>query len=161
MIQPLTALPVGARRLGSTMVISSTFLARRMCKWLCSASSSPRQGLDQHATALDFRCISWMLQTSLDKAVHLSTLKHLATTATSMSSCPTLIADCFDDFIGRIRGVMNHDHEVVVVQGLEQLATVSALCFFRVISNSLVADPTSSALEDARQRCPSQPLFPC
>jgi len=38
--------------------------------------SSATPGSDSQTAMLDFRCISWMLQASLDKAVHLSTLKH-------------------------------------------------------------------------------------
>ena len=128
-------------------IVVSTFWRSEAIK-----SIMREQVLDQHATALDFRCVSWMLQTSLDKAVHLSTLKHLATTTTLAGFNPTLIADCFDTFIGCIKGGTDSS-EVVIVQGLEQLATVSALCFFNIISHLLAVDPTSSVLEDARQRC--------
>jgi hypothetical protein len=38
------------------------------------------------------------------------------------------------------------------MQGLEQLATLSALCFFHTISHLSIMDPTSSVLEDVRQR---------
>jgi len=41
---------------------------------------------------------------------------------------------------------------MAVAQGLERLVVVSALCFFNAISHLLVLDPTSSVLEDARQR---------
>jgi len=139
------------RHLGPAMATLSVSLARKAHNRLRGVPSTPGQGLDQRTTTLDFRCISWILQTSLDKAVHLLTLKHLVTTPTLASVNPTLVADCFDVFIGCIKGVDNH--KVVIAQGLEELATVSALCFFNLVSHLLVVDPTSSILEGARQRC--------
>ena len=147
----LTTLSTGVCHLGPTMAILLVSLARKVRNRLRGAPSIPGQGLDQNTTALDFRCVSWILQTSLDKAVHLLTLKHLVTTPVLAAFNPTLVADCFDAFIGCIKGVDNH--KVVIVQGLEELATVSALCFFNLISHLLVEDPTSSVLEDARQHC--------
>ena len=38
------------------------------------------------------------------------------------------------------------------MQGLEELATVSALCLFSTISHLLVVNPTSNILEDIHQR---------
>ena len=110
---------------------------------------SATPGSDHQTTALDLRCISWMLQTSLDKAVHLSTLKHLTTMAALTGVDPTLVVDCFNAFVGCIKV---GSCEVVVVQGLEQLAMVSALGLFNTISHLLGADPTSPLLEDLLQR---------
>jgi hypothetical protein len=93
-----------------------------------------------------------MLHTSLDKVDHLSALKRLATLMPILTDFdPALVAYCFDVFIGCIN-VSNC--EVVVIRGLEQLATVSALCFFHTISQDLtsVMNPTSSALKDVCQR---------
>ena len=112
-------------------------------------TSPQTHGLDQQTTVLELQCILWMLQTSLDKSVHLSTLKHLE----QLISIPTnfdstLVSYCFDVFIGCIdvRGC-----EVVVTQGFGELAMVSALCLFQTISHLWVTDPTSSALRDVRQ----------
>ena len=113
--------------------------------------SSKTHGLDPQTIMLDLRCISWMLQTSLDKAVHLSTLKHLATMMTLGNFDPTLVSGCFDVFIDCIKVDVSND-KVVVMQGLEQLATVSATCFLRTFHHLSVMDPTSSVLEDVRQR---------
>ena len=110
---------------------------------------SATPGSDNQTTALDLRCISWMLQTSLDRAVHLSTLKHLTTMVTLTNVDPTLVVDCFNAFVGCIKV---DSCEVVVVQGLEQLATMSALGLFNTISHLLGTDPTSRVLEDLRQR---------
>ena len=107
--------------------------------------------LDKETIMLDLRCITWMIQTSLDKVVHLSALKHLATMTTLADFDQTLVTDCLDAFIGCIK-MGADDHEVIIVQGFEQLATASALCFFNTISHLLVMDPTSNALEDVRQR---------
>ena len=152
MITLLVALPVRVYRLSSVMVVILVSLARRVRGWLRGAPSPPEQVMDLDATALDFRCISWMLQTSLDKTIHLATFKHIVTMTTLAGCNPTLIADCLDAFIGCVKGSVA-DREVVIVQGLEQLATVSALCFFNTFSYLSAVDPTSSALEGARQRC--------
>jgi len=113
--------------------------------------STPEQSVDMQLTALDLRCILWMLQTSLDKTVHLSTLKHLVTMVTLPDFYPTLVTDCFKTFVGCIR-VCIDTHDVVAIQGLEQLATVSALCLFNALSHLLIIDPTSSVLEDVLQQ---------
>ena len=106
---------------------------------------------DGQTTALDLRCISWMLQTSLDKAVHLSTLKHLTTMVALANVGPTLVTDCFNAVVGCIKVVVGNN-EVAVVQGLEQLATVSALGLFNTVSHLLGLDPTSRAFDDLRRR---------
>ena len=133
---------IGAYHLSSTAVIS-------LISQLYGSSSTLDRGVDQHLTVLDLRCVSWMLQTSLDKTVHLSTLNHLAAITTLADFDSTLISDCFDAFVSCIT-VGNH--EVVIMQGLEELATVSALCLFSTISYLLVVNPTSNILEDIHQR---------
>ena len=102
----------------------------------------------QQAITSDLRCISWMLQTSLDKFVRLSTLKHLATMALADFD-PTIVADCFSAFVGCIN---ISDHSVVIVQGSEELAAWSALCFFNTLSHLLALCPTSGVLEEIRRR---------
>ena len=129
---------------------------------------SATPGLETQTTALDLRCISWMLQTSLDKVVHLSTLKHLTTMVTLVNVDPTLTTDCFNALTTCTK-VAERDRyraspEVVVVQGLEQLATVAALGLFNTISHILGADPASRTLEDLRRRYtkafPAKVYFP-
>ena len=138
----LVAPVVGAWSLGIGIPLLSVFLFGRTI-YRRFMGASPQ-------IMLDLRCISWMLKTSLDKAVHLSTLKHLELLiSTPTDFDPALVGYCFDAFVGCI-GVRNC--EVVVVQGLEQLAIVSALCFFHTISHLSVMDPTSSALKDVGQR---------
>ena len=100
-------------------------------------------------TPSDFRCISWTLQTSLDKSIHLTASEHLASMAEFTGLDPTLIADCFNVFVGC---VSFSKRKLVVIQGLEQLATVSAGCLFRTFRHIWVTDPTSSVLADLRRR---------
>jgi hypothetical protein len=140
-------LVVDAYLLGRAILWLPVAFCRMMYRWFMDPQT---HSLDQHTIALDLRCISWMLQTSLDKTVHLSTLKHLETLMSMLTEFdPALVAYCFNVFIGCIN---INNHEVVVMQGLEQLAAVSALCFFHTISHLSVMDPTSSMLEDVRQR---------
>ena len=120
------------------------YLSRRA--FFSAASVSDRQ-----TAALDSRCISWMLQTSLDKDVRLSTLKHLTTMVELGNVDPTLVVDCFNTFVGCVKVGVSY-HEVVAVQGLEELATVSALGLFNTISHLIGTDPTSRVLEDLRRR---------
>ena len=119
-------------------------------KWFMD-SFSKTHGLDQQTIALDPRCISWMLQTSLDKAIQLSTLKHLATMMALGSFDPTLVSSCFDVFIDCIK-VDASNNKVAIIQGLEQHAIVSATCFLRTFHHLSVMDPTSRVLKDIRQR---------
>ena len=151
MIRALASFPAGVYHLSPTIAGLFIGFARRVNNRLHGTSSapSPEQGLDRQTTVLDLRCISWMLQISLDKAVHLSTLKHLVTMATLASFNPTLVADCFGIFIGCITV---SDCKVVVIQGSEELATVSAACFLRTFHHLSVTDPTSSVLGDVRRR---------
>jgi len=142
-IYHLSSKVIGVYHLSSKRVIS-------LISQLCCSPSTLERGLDQQLTVLDLRCVSWMLQTSLDKAVHLSTLNHLVTITTLADFPLTLVTDCFDAFIGCITVGINN-HEVVIMQGLEELATVSALCLFSTISHLLVVNPTSKALEDIHQ----------
>ena len=153
-VRPLAALPIGGYRLGSMILASLGSLGHSVHKRWDGASPAPRQGLDEQTEqmiALDLRCISWMVRTSSDKVVHLITLKHLAAVVPLADFAPTLVTDCFDVFVSCTTGGVKN-HRVVIVQGSEELATVSALCFFKTVSHLLVTDPTSSVLVDARQR---------
>ena len=125
------------------------FTTTMLFSQLCGSPPTVERGVDQQLIVLDLRCILWMLQTSLDKTVHLATLKHLAAMTKLAKFDPTLVKDCFNAFIGCI--TMDADNQVVIVQGLEEFATVSALCFFSAISHLLLVDPTSSVLEDIHQ----------
>jgi len=111
-------------------------------------SAAPRS--DSQAAALDVRCILWMLRTCLDKDIHFSTLKHLTTMVALANVDPVLVSECFKVFTGCAQAGAA-DHEVVVVQGLEQLAAASALGLFKTISHLLDLDPPSRALDNLRR----------
>ena len=136
---------IDASHLGRTIARMVAAFARRVyVRLLCALStpSTPR-------TTLDLHCISWILQTSLDKDVHLSTLEYLATVLALADFNPTLVIDCFNILTGCVKVVNNH---VVVTQGLEQLAIASALCLLRTFSYLSVIDPMSGILVDIRHR---------
>jgi hypothetical protein len=133
-VKRLPALLVGAYR-----------LLRRVYTWF----HSPPRGHDQRTAALDLRCILWTLQTSLDKLVHISTLQHLITITDFTTFDSDLVMDCFNIFVGCI-SVSNS--KVVVTQELEQLATLSVVCFFQTFDHLSATDRTSSVLADLHQR---------
>jgi len=127
-----------------------TALARTGYRWF--TTTSPKvHGLDRKTIALDVQCVSWMLQTSLDKVVHLSTMRHLATMMTLADFHPALVLGCFNVFVDCIK-VDVSNHKVLILQGLEQLAAVSAMCFLRTFHQLSVADPSSSVLKDVCKR---------
>ena len=90
-----------------------------------------------------------MVQTSLDKDVHLSTMEYLTAMVGLADFDPTLVVDCFNILTSCVKVINNH---AVTTQGLEQLATTSSTCLLRTFSHLSVMDPTSSALADVRQR---------
>ena len=116
--------------------------------WLVNTSIR-KLDLDCQAIMLDLGCISWILRTSFDKAVLLSAFKHLISMPTLVHFHPTIVADCFNIFIGCIS---INNGKVVITQGLEQLATASANGFFRTLHHLATMDPTSSALVDLQRR---------
>ena len=98
---------------------------------------------------LDLQCISWILHASLDKAVHLSTFKHLISMLELVYFDPALIMDCFNAFTGCIN---IRNGRVVIIKGLEELAMVSASAFFRTLHHLATTDPTSNALAGLQRR---------
>ena len=105
------------------------------------------KGSEQQGAVLDLHCISRTLQMPLDVPARLSALNFLATmTQTPVDT--TLVIDCFDTLIGCIK-VTNG--KVTVIQGLEQLATVSALCCLHTLSH-IVATDTIVNIEGVRHR---------
>ena len=129
-------------------VRAMTAFASRMYTRLLGAPSTPLHGLDQQSM-LDLQSVSWILQISLDKAVHLSTLEYLATMVTLADFDPALVTGCFDIFIGCVKVI---NRTVAITRGLDQLATVSATCLLRTFSHLSTTDPTSNVLTDIRQR---------
>jgi hypothetical protein len=84
----------------------------------------------------------------LDKAVHLSALKHLTSMPDLALFHPTLIIYCFNVFIGCVN---INNGKVVITQGLEQLAAASADSFFRTLHYLATTDPASGFLADLKR----------
>ena len=110
---------------------------------------TPERRLDHQLTLLDFRCTSWTLRTSLEKPVHHSALNYLLTIAEYTKFDPTVVMDCFHILVGYI-DVSNG--KVVVIQGSQELATLSARCLFQTSRNLSTTDPNSGTLADLRRR---------
>lgn len=136
--QRLISLPAGVSR-----------RVRRLHDWLYRQPPTPEQRLCQKKIVLDLRCISWILRESLDNDVRISTFKHLMSIPELADFDPTLVVDCFDTFTGCIAIA---DREVITVQGLEVLGTVSAGSLFRTFHYLSVVDPASSILANLRRR---------
>ena len=98
---------------------------------------------------LDVHCVTWVLQESLDKYIHLLALKLLATITTLGSFNPTLVSTCFDILMGSV--VVIGD-KVVVAQDSEELVAASALCCLHTLSHLATMDPASSILKDVFQQ---------
>ena len=105
--------------------------------------------LDREGTALDFRCISWMLQTSLDRRINRLTLEFLASILTHPGFKTIIGTDCFKILISCVRVI---DNRAAVIRGCEQLAATAAMCLLRTISYSLRVDPKSRILKDMVQQ---------
>ena len=128
------------------LVIDAYLLARAMVRaFIANALGLFHRA---HTAALDLQCVSWMLRTSLDKTIHLLTLRLLATTTTLASFDPVLVSACLDILAGCMPIV---DGEVVILQGLEEVAALSALCCLRTLSLATV-DPALSVSSDVRRR---------
>jgi len=143
------SLACDAYQLTRAMARALIALARRVYSWIRSARSAQAHGLNQRAAALDSQCVSWILQTSLEKDIRLSTLKFLATTPTLVDFTPALLSDCFDIFIDCVRV---DKQDPVIVQGMEHLGEASAMCLFLAYSHLSIINPTSGILSGIRQR---------
>ena len=118
-------------------------------RWFKDISSLRTFHPDQRAITLDLRCISWILQASLDRAVHLTTFNHLISMPELGLIHPTLVVDCFNIFI---RCINVYGGKVVIIQGLERLATASANALFRTLHHLATMDPASGVLADLQRR---------
>jgi len=143
------SLACDAYRLIRAMARALIALARRVHGWIRSARSAQAHGSDQRVAALDSQCVSWILQTSLEKDVRLSTLKFLATTPTLVDFTPTLLSDCFDVLIDCVKV---NKRDPLIVQGMEELEEASAMCFFLTYAHLSIMDPMPSILLGICQR---------
>jgi hypothetical protein len=113
------------------------------------------EGIVNPRSALDLSSISWILRTSLNDTIRLSALQYLVSIPELPKFDSALVANCFHVFIG---SSSLSNGKVVVGQGLEQLAAISARCFFRTFHHLSVTDPTSTFLGELR-RCYNR-VFP-
>ena len=118
--------------------------------------SSQVQALDGEVSALDFGCISWILQTSLDKPINELTLEFLGSVLTHPGSNDGIVADCLNVLISCVS--VTDDGRVVVTRGSGRLAEISATCLLRALSHRLVEKPLRSIPRDVQQRFKS--VFP-
>jgi len=98
---------------------------------------------------LDSYCISWMLETSLDRDFNLIALELLMSTATFPTSDPTILINCFNILAGCVTTIGSR---AVVTRGSERLAEMAITCFLTLLSHFLAIVPGSDALEDVRRR---------
>ena len=140
-------LAIDAYHLAQAIILAIVAAARLACSW-----SRGRPALDSQVAKLllsDLRCITWILQTLLEKDTHLLTLKLLTTMTTVANLNPTIISTWFDVLSGYTSIVGGR---VVIKQGSENLAAESALCCLRALSHPITTDSTSSVFKDAKQR---------
>ena len=132
-----------AHRLIRTMIKALIALARRVCSWIRSACTARARKSNQKVAILDSQCISWILQTSLEKGIRLSALKFLATISTSTDFTPTLVLGCFGIIVDSVKA---SEKNLVIVQGMDQFVELSVKCFFLACSHLSAMDPMSSIL---------------
>ena len=104
---------------------------------LLSAGSTPH-GVDQQTTLLDLHCISWILQTSLDKDHHLSAIEYFLTMTALPDLDSSLVVGCLGALISCVK-VTNGT--VMVTQELEKLATLSAVSLLYTFSHLSAMGP--------------------
>ena len=104
---------------------------------------------EQQVHILDSYCISWMLDTSLDRDFNLIALELLMTTSTFPATDPTILLNCFNILAGCVTTVGTR---AVVTRGSERLAELAITCFLTLLSHFLVVVPGSGALDEVRQQ---------
>ena len=120
------------------------------------AHLGPEQELDREATGLNFHCILWMLQTSLDRRVILSALRSLELVVELPGFKTAIAVECFNILVGCIS--VSNEGRVVVLRGSEELAESVTTCLLGGLSHLVIMDPASKVLEEMRQRF--RRLFP-
>jgi len=140
----LINLAVDAYLLARALVRAFAVNALRLRAWFHKACR-----WDPKTATLDLQCISWMLQTSSDKAIHLLTLRLLAIMTMPAKFHPGLVSACIDILAGCVSIVGGR---AVILQGSEDLAALSALCCLCTLSHLTTTDLGSSAFEDVRRR---------
>ena len=141
------ALASDGAHLGKAIAQPLVELLHQMYTWL--PGSTPTHGADHQGTLLDLWCISWILQTSLDKDHHMSALEHLVTRLELSNLDPSLAVGCLGALVSCVKVA---DGTVMVTQGLEELATLSAICLLCTFSHLSAVGPSSGVLVDVCQQ---------
>ena len=104
---------------------------------------------EQQIHILDSYCISWILETSLNRDFGIIALELLMATSTFPTSDPTILLNCFNILAGC---VTTAGTRAVITRGSERLAEMAVTCFLTLLSHFLVIMPGSGVVEDVRQR---------
>ena len=145
------AVVIDARRLWQAVRAISLLPARLFMTHTRTHSTDPTQeprSIPQTAV-LNLRCISWTLHTSFNIDVRISALRYLTSVLGDAEFDPSLVVGCFNIFVGAIS---INEGVGIIPPGLEELALLSARCFYRSFHRLAVIDPTSKVLKDIRQR---------
>ena len=121
---------------------------RLLRRWVIGTSPTSHS-MDKRMVGLDLRCISWILQASLEKSVRLATLEHLALMSDFSHFHPTVVLDCFNIFQGCFG---TNSKKMTITEGSEEIARASATGLLNSFLNLAIMDPTSSVLIDLRQQ---------
>ena len=117
----------------------------------CRRNDRPQVGYStpepSQTAALDLRCISWTLHRSLDKDVRASALEYLMSVVERAKFRSSLVVECFEIFINAF--TVNDEEGEIPSQ---ELATISARCFYRILHRFTVMHPTSSVLNTIQRR---------
>ena len=104
---------------------------------------------ERQVHVLDSYCISWMLETSLDRDFNLIAFELLMATCTFPTSDHTILLNCFNVLAGCFTTIGTR---AAIVRGSERLAEMAITCFLTLLSHFLVVVPGSSTVEDVGQR---------
>jgi len=108
-----------------------------------------REG-DYEIHVLDSHCVTWMLDTSMDRHIHQITLEFLGTLRILVTSNPSLLTGCLNVLSSCI--YVNWEDNAVLTQGSEELGKVAATVLLRMVAYFSAIMPASSALHDVRQK---------
>ena len=142
------AIATDARRLWRALQTIALLPTRLFRAHNRTRDTDPTQELQStpQTAVLDLRCISWTINTSFNNDVRTSALKFLTSMLGDAKFDPSLVVGCFNIFVGAIS--VNEKWEGIIPPGLEELAPLSARCFYRAFHRLAVTDPTSKVLKD-------------
>jgi hypothetical protein len=130
--------------------VSKFFAAKFLTASQSETQPGPAQVLDGEVTILDFRCISWMLRTSLDRTINELTLKFLESVLSHPGCGDGIVADCLNVLISCVS--IADGGRMAVIRGSERLAEMGAMCLLRALSHRLIEQPLSNIPRDLYQR---------